>query len=77
MLKNTKPNKTLLCALLTFITIIFPICTQAQFPDFDLSENQPVEKLSAEGFISLDKVQPGRDFKIADVVKIAKGWHVN
>ncbi|MDE0484599.1 MAG: thioredoxin family protein [Candidatus Poribacteria bacterium] len=77
MLKNTKPNKTLLCALLTFITIIFPICTQAQFPDFDLSDNQPVEKLSAEGFISLDKVQPGRDFKIAVVVKIAKGWHVN
>jgi thiol:disulfide interchange protein DsbD len=77
MLKNTKPNKTLLCALLTFITIIFPICTQAQFPDFDFSDNQSVEKLSAEGFISLDKVQPGRDFKIAVVVKIAKGWHVN
>lgn len=77
MLKNIKPNKTLLCALLTFIIIIFPICTQAQFPDFDFSENQAVEKLSAEGFLSLDKVQPGRDFKIAVVVKIAKGWHVN
>lgn len=77
MLKNTKPNKISLYALLTFITIIFPICTQAQFPDFDFSDNQPVEKLTAEGYISLDKVQPGRDFKIAVVVKIGKGWHVN
>ncbi len=77
MLKNTKPNKTSLCALLTFITIIFPICTQAQFPDLDFSDNQPIEKLSAEGHISLDKVQPGRDFQIAVVVKIAEGWHVN
>ncbi len=77
MLKNTKLNKTSLCALLTFITIIFPICTQAQFPDFDLPDNQSIEKISAEGYISLDKVQPGRDFQIAIVVKIAEGWHVN
>ena len=77
MLKNTKPNKTLLCVLLTFVIIVFPICTQAQFPDFEFSDNQPVEKLSAEGYISLDKVQPGRDFQIAVVVKIAEGWHVN
>ena len=77
MLKNTKLNQTSLCALLTFITIIFPICTQAQFPDFDLPDNQPIEKVSAEGYISLDKVQPGRDFQIAVVVKIAEGWHVN
>ncbi|MCE2402268.1 thioredoxin family protein [Candidatus Poribacteria bacterium] len=77
MQKNTKPNITSLWVLLIFITLIFPISTQAQFPDFEFSDNQPVEKLSAEGYISLDKVQPGRDFQIAVVVQITEGWHVN
>lgn len=77
MLKNTKFQRFPLLVLFTFITTILPICTQAQFPDFDLPDNQPVEILSAEGYISLDKVQPGRDFQIAIVVKIAEEWHVN
>ena len=36
-----------------------------------------LEKLSAKGYLSLDKVQPGSQFQIAVVVEIAKGWHVN
>lgn len=77
MLKKTELNKFLLLILLTGFTTILPIYTQAQLPDFDFSDNQPVEKVSAEGYISLDKVQPGRDFQIAIVVKIVEGWHVN
>ncbi len=77
MLKKIELNKFLLLILLIGFTTILPIYTQAQFPDFDLPDNQPVEKVSAEGYISLNKVQPGRDFQIAIVVKIAEGWHVN
>ena len=50
---------------------------QAQFADFGLGEGPPVEKLTAEGYLSLDKVQPGSQFQMAVVVEIAEGWHVN
>lgn len=77
MLKTGKRHLYLCCSLLTLIAIIFPVRTQAQFADFGLGEKAPVEKLSAKGYLSLDKVQPGSQFEIAVVVEIAKGWHVN
>ena len=79
MLKNSKRSKFLMLILFTFFSIILPFYTHAQFPDLGLepSDGQPGEILNAEGYISLDKVQPGKEFKIAIVVKIAEGWHVN
>lgn len=77
MFKNTKIQVLFLSVLLTLITVILPLRTQAQFPDLDFSDNQPVEILTAKGYISLDKVQPGSQFQIAVVAEIAEGWHVN
>ena len=77
MLKTVKHHKYLLSVLLTFITICFTIGTQAQLADFGLVIEPAVEKLSAKGYLSLDKVQPGSQFEIAVVVEIADGWHVN
>ncbi len=62
---------------LTLILIVTPIGLYAQFGDFDLTENLNAEKVSAKGYINLDKVQPGSQFQIAIVVDIAKGWHIN
>ena len=77
MLKPVKRHQYLFWSLLTVIAIVFPIHTQAQLADFGLGEKTPIEKLSAKGYLSLDKVQPGSQFQVAVVVEIAKGWHVN
>lgn len=77
MVKNTQRNVLLFLILLTCFIAILPISNYAQFPELDLSGELPVEKLTAESFISYDKVQPGSEFQIAVVVTIAKGWHVN
>lgn len=77
MSKHAKLNKFLQLFLLTFVLTIFPIYVSAQFPELGLHEDQPVEKLTAKGYLSLDKVQVGKDFKIAIVVEIASGWHIN
>ncbi len=77
MSKHGRLKKFQQIFLLTFILTIYPIYVSAQFPELGLSEDQPVEKLTAKGYLSLDKVQPGTDFQIAIVVEIAAGWHVN
>ncbi len=77
MLKNNKQKLFLLFTLFTLLSTILPINTPAQFPDIGLSDEQPAEILSAKGYISLDKIQPGTDFKIAVVASIIEGWHVN
>ncbi len=77
MIRNTKLNILFQLILLTCFAIILPITTNAQFPELDLSGNLPVEKLTAETYISFDKVQSGSEFQIAVVVTIADGWHVN
>lgn len=77
MVKNTQINVLLLLIMLTCFTAILPISTDAQFPELDLSGELPVEKLTAETYISYDKVQPGSEFQIAIVVTVADGWHVN
>ena len=77
MLKIPKLHKYPLWVLLTLITTVFPICAWAQLADFGFSGRPPVEKLSAKGYLSLDKVQPGSQFQIAVVIEIAEGWHVN
>ena len=77
MLKTVKRYQYVRYALLTLITLCFPISTQAQLADFGLGQRVPVEKLAAKGYLSLDKVQPGSQFEIAVVLKIADGWHVN
>ncbi len=77
MSKHVKLNKFLQIFLLTSILTIYPIYASAQFPELGLSDDQPIEKLTAKGYLSLDKVQPGTDFQIAIVVEIAAGWHVN
>ena len=77
MLKIFRLHKCLLWIVLTLSTITFPICVQAQLADFGLIDKPPAEKLTAKGYLSVDKVQPGSQFQIAVVVEIAEGWHVN
>ena len=77
MLKIFRNHKSILWILLTLGTIIFPICVQAQLADFGFVDKAPVEKLTAKGYLSVDKVQPGSQFQIAVVVEIDEEWHVN
>ena len=77
MLKIFKLHKFLLWILFTLGTVTFPIYVQAQFGDFGFVEKPPAAKLTAKGYLSVDKVQPGSQFQIAVVVEIAEGWHVN
>ena len=69
--------KNLFCGLVVLIVMLYPVHIQAQFADFGFGEKPPVEKLSAKGYLSIDKVQPGSQFQIAVVVEIVEGWHVN
>lgn len=77
MLRTSKLHKYLFWGVLTLVTMIFPVHVQAQFADFGLDEKLPTEKLTAKGYLSVDKVQPGSQFQMAVVVEIAEGWHVN
>ena len=77
MLRTSKLHKYLFWAVLTLVTMIFPVHVQAQFADFGIDEKLPTEKLTAKGYLSVDKVQPGSQFQMAVVVEIAEGWHVN
>ena len=77
MLKNPILHKSVFWTLLILSAITFPMSAQAQLADFGLVEKPPVEKLTASGYLSVDKVQPGSQFQIAVVVEIAEGWHVN
>ena len=77
MSKTFELHKYLFCSLLTVITLCFPIHVQAQFTDFGPGAQPAPEKLSAKGYLSVDKVQPGSQFQIAVVVEIIEGWHVN
>ena len=77
MLKNPILHKSVFWTLLILGAITFPTYAQAQLADFGLVEKPPVEKLTASGYLSVDKVQPGSQFQIAVVVEIAEGWHVN
>ena len=77
MLNTIKLRKYLFWCALALITITSTMRVQAQFADFGLGGGPPVEKLTAEGYLSLDKVQPGSQFQMAVVVEIAEGWHVN
>lgn len=77
MIKSSIHNILFLLILLICFTATLPISTHAQFPDLGLSGDLPVEKLTAKTYISYDNVKPGSEFKIAVVVTIAEGWHVN
>ncbi|MYF56907.1 thioredoxin fold domain-containing protein [Candidatus Poribacteria bacterium] len=76
MLIHNKVRYILILLLPLYIFVI-SIDLHAQFDDFDLTEDLNIEKVSAKGYINLDKVQPGSQFQIAIVVDIAKGWHIN
>ena len=77
MLETIRLRKYLSCGLLVLLIMVVPATIQAQFGDFGFGEKPVVEKLSANSYVSLDKVQPGSQFQIAVVVEIAEGWHVN
>ena len=77
MLETIRLRKNLFYGLLVLIAMLYPARIQAQLADFGFGEKPPAEKLSAKGYLSLDKVQPGSQFQIAVVVEIAEGWHVN
>ena len=77
MLETIRFHQYLSCGLLVLFIMVAPTPIQAQFGDFGFGEKPVVEKLSAKGYLSLDKVQPGSQFQIAVVVEITKGWHVN
>ena len=77
MLRTNKLRKYLLWCVVTLVPMIFLVHVQAQFADFGLDEKLSTEKLTAKGYLSVDKVQPGSQFQMAVVVEIAEGWHVN
>ncbi len=77
MSKTVELHKYLFCSLLAVIALCSPIRVQAQLADFGLGAQPVTEKLSAKGYLSVDKVQPGSQFQIAVVVEIVEGWHVN
>ena len=77
MPKNLTLHKPIFWTLLMLGAITFRMYAQAQLADFGLIEKPPAEKLTAIGYLSVDKVQPGSQFQIAVVVEIAEGWHVN
>ena len=77
MSKTVELHKYLFCSLLTLIALCFPIHVEAQLTDFGLGARPEVEKLSAKGYLSVNKIQPGSQFQIAVVVEITEGWHVN
>lgn len=77
MSKTVELHKYLFCSLLTAIALCFSIHVEAQLTDFGLGARPEVEKLSAKGYLSVNKVQPGSQFQIAVVVEIVEGWHVN
>ena len=77
MLKIPILHKSVFWTLLILSALTFPLYAQAQLADFGLVEKMPAERLTASGYLSVDKVQPGSQFQIAVVVEIAEGWHVN
>lgn len=90
MSKNLTLHKPIFWTLLILSAVTFPMYVQAQLADnvkqrqilpigaeFGLVEKPPAEKLTAIGYLSVDKVQPGSQFQIAVVIEIAEGWHVN
>ncbi len=77
MLKNPIFHKSIFWTLLILSAITLPVDIEAQLADFGLVEKPPAEKLTARGYLSVDKVQPGSQFQIAVVVEITEGWHVN
>ncbi len=79
MLKNTRFQLFSTLVLLLLLTTVLPNFIHAQFPDLDFpdTDNQSIEKLTAEAHLSQNKVKPGSEFQIAIIVDIAKGWHVN
>ena len=77
MSKTVELHKYLFCSLLAVIALCSSIRVEAQLADFGLGAQPVTEKLSAKGYLSVDKVQPGSQFQIAVVVEIVEGWHVN
>lgn len=79
MFKNTRFQLFSMLVLLLLLTTVLPNFIHAQFPDLDFpdTDNQSIEKLTAEAHLSQNKVKPGSEFQIAIIVDIAKGWHVN
>lgn len=64
----------MLCLMLT---TVISFNAWGQLGDFSLSGTAPTPTIRADGYLSVDKVQPGSQFQIAIVVEIDKGWHIN
>lgn len=73
-MKTLTPWSLMLCMMLT---TVISSSAWGQLGDFSLSGTAPTPTIRAEGYLSVDKVQPGSQFQIAIVVEIDKGWHIN
>ena len=73
-MRMPKHQSLMLCMMLT---TVISFNAWAQFGDFNLSGTAPIHKIRADGYLSVDKVQPGSQFQIAIVVEIDEGWHIN
>lgn len=73
-MRMPKHQSLMLCMMLT---TVISFNAWAQFGDFSLSGTTPIHKIRADGYLSVDKVQPGSQFQIAIVVEIDEGWHIN
>lgn len=73
-MRMPKHQSLMLCMMLT---TVISFNAWAQFGDFGLAGTAPIHKIHADGYLSVDKVQPGSQFQIAIVVEIDEGWHIN
>ena len=73
-MRMPKHQSLMLCMMLT---TVISLNAWAQFGDFGLAGTAPIHKIRADGYLSVDKVQPGSQFQIAIVVEIDEGWHIN
>ncbi|RKU34333.1 hypothetical protein C6495_08020 [Candidatus Poribacteria bacterium] len=73
-MRMPKHQGLMLCMMLT---TVISFNAGAQFGDFGLAGTAPIHKIRADGYLSVDKVQPGSQFRIAIVVEIDEGWHIN
>ena len=73
-MRMPKHQSLMLCMMLT---TVISFNAWAQFGDFGLAGTAPIHKIRADGYLSVDKVQPGSQFQIAIVVEIDEGWHIN
>lgn len=59
------------------IGVIYFVLTNLNVLQAQFQSGQPVEVLTVEAFLSVDKIRPGDEFKIGVKARLNKEWHIN